>query len=137
MTPDIESASRKLRQAEFFLALLEQHDADVVKGNPEVLLFLYSACLSAAKSVFYVLHKTGGPSFKKIDHDWRMSLRNDSERCRFNRMLSRRDDDVHYGRTGTAALQKWVEQEWRNRSPYHQYARPNVALFGNETTLIE
>jgi hypothetical protein len=137
---DIAGAEKKLRQAEFFLAWLDEASKEYQGGNPrggandaERLEFYFSACLTAAQSAFYVLYKTGGAAFKKTQHDWRMNLKNDSERHRFNKMTRRRDDDVHYAKTGAKPLQKFIEEDpLRNRSPYssHSAIFQSAALFG-------
>jgi len=45
---NIIGAEKKLRQAKFFLGLLEE--ASTTRGDVERLEFVYSACLTAAQS---------------------------------------------------------------------------------------
>ena len=42
--------------------------------DEEQLEYWFSACLSAAQSVYFVLEKTGGKRFKQIQAAWRRSL---------------------------------------------------------------
>jgi len=143
---DLAGAEKKLRQAEFFLAHLDQASKEYQGGSPrggandaERLEFYFSACLTAAQSAFYVLDKTGGAVFKKTQQKWRNGLKNDSERHRFNKMTRRRDDDVHYAKTEAKPLAKVVEEDpIRNRPPYssHSAIFRSAALVG-ETPEME
>ena len=60
---DIAGSEKKLRQAAFFLAWLEQQSSTPLSGNPlananhEPLEYYFSACLSAAQSVYYILSR--------------------------------------------------------------------------------
>jgi len=134
---DIAGAEKKLRQAEFFLWHLEHEPKEIAKqlgnlrggGDPETLEFWFSACLSAAQSAFYVLDKTGGQDFKRIERDWRMGLATDSERFCFNWSVGLRDDDVHYGTTAAEPLPKYIEDDSWKHSPHSYYSR-NPLLFG-------
>jgi hypothetical protein len=82
---DIAGAEKKLRQAEFFLGWLEQTSKEIAyqganpgrSGEPEHLEYYFSACLSAAQSVYYVLDATGGPKFKETQRKkgWHMIRR--------------------------------------------------------------
>jgi len=134
---DIAGAERKLRQAEFFLWWLEDASKETahnpLPGGLERLEFLFSACLSAAKSVYYILTKTNitGRKFKDIEQEWVNGLNDDPGGSRFERMKDLRDDDVHFGETGTKPLQKYIEDnQWRNHFPYHHSIYHNAALFG-------
>ena len=73
---DIAGAEKKLRQAAFFLGWLEQGPRDMPRsgGDPEHLEFYFSACLSAAQSVYYVLEETGGTVFRDAQKRWRGQL---------------------------------------------------------------
>jgi hypothetical protein len=74
---DIAGAEKKLRQAEFFLSWLKhaskemsiQYANPAHASNPEHLEFYFSACLSAAQSVYYVLEETGGSKFKDANRE--------------------------------------------------------------------
>jgi hypothetical protein len=113
---DIAGSEKKLRQAEFFLAWLQKQSTTPLSGHPlahaedEVLEFYFSACLSAAQSVYYILEKTGGMKFKTTQQDWRNSLPKD-QGDRFGRMIGLRGDDVHLGVTGAMPLPKYVEDD--------------------------
>lgn len=133
---DIASAEKKLRQAEFFLSYLEHASKEIAAQyarasrqlNQEPLEYYFSACLSAAQSVFYILAKTGGPKFKAMAHEWRANLTNDSARARFNRMVGIRDGDVHFGKTGATPLPKYIEED-RHGAYIHHWQFYNAALF--------
>jgi hypothetical protein len=135
---DITGAEKKLRQAESFLGQLRRATEDYQahwrgEANSEHLDFYFSACLTAARSIFYILSKTGGADFKKTQHDWRTGLKDDAERHHFNDMIGRRDSDVHYGKTGAKPLPKYIKDDpLRNRSPYasHSFVFHSVPLFG-------
>jgi hypothetical protein len=118
---DIAGAEKKLRQAVYFLGSLEHAPEEIARerfrGVPErtesteQLGFLFSACLSAAQSVYYVLEETGGLRFKQIQRDWRIALKDDPGGYRFGRMIGLRGEDVHLGSTGAKPLQKYVEYD--------------------------
>jgi len=141
----IAGAEKKLRQAAFFLAQLEHATKDYQahwrgEANNEHLEFYFSACFTAAQSIFYILDKTGGAEFKKVHHDWRMSLKNDAERHSFNNMMGLRDSDVHYGRTGAKPLAKYIEDDpMRTESPHVSRSSifHNAALFGPQPVIEE
>jgi len=127
---NIIGAEKKLRQAKFFLGLLEE--ASTTKGDVERLEFVYSACLTAAQSVFYVLNATGGGNFKRIHQQWRERLP-EVERSKFNKMVGRRDDDVHHASTDTELLGKAVPE---SRTAYrivepHIFGEPAVVEWEN------
>jgi hypothetical protein len=138
---DIAGAEKKLRQAEFFLAQLEHAVKDYQahwrgEANSEHLEFYFSACLTAAQSIYYILDKTGGAKFKKTQHDWRMGLKSDAERHGFNAMVGLRDSDVHFGKTGAKPLQKYIaEDRFRNRTTH--FMRNNALLGGGEVPEVE
>lgn len=145
-TVDTAGAEKKLRQAEFFLGYLDDASRDIAyqHANPldggERLEFFFSACLSAAQSVYYVLEKTGGRKFKETQGRWRADGLQDGERFKFARMMGIRGDDVHLATTGAEALPKYVEEDSRhqNRLPY--YYQPQVysgALFGSRPVIEE
>jgi hypothetical protein len=138
-TIDITGAKKKLRQAEFFLWHLEDtsreiaHHANSFHGeNTEHLEFFFSACLSAAQSVYYVLEGTGGSKFKETQRRWRADGLQDGWRSKFARMIGLRGEDVHLATTGAEALPKYVEEDWRHQnqsqSPYYQPQVYNAAL---------
>jgi hypothetical protein len=99
---DIAGAEKKLRQATFFVEHL-RYVSRQPAGNPEHLEFYFSACLSAAKTVFNVLRTTGGTRFKTGERGWRGRTPPD-EVARFEEMKKRRDKDVHFAKTSTEAL---------------------------------
>lgn len=140
--PDFAGAEKKIRQAEFFLAWLEGAPEEIARQRshgdperPEPLEFWFSACLSASQSVYYVLYETGGTKFKKIQQDWRNSLKNPAG-PRFGRMIGLRDNDVHFAKTGTEPLQKYIKDDNRGTGfPYHQPLVRNAALYGHDEVL--
>ena len=135
MLIDIAGAEKKLRQADFFLSYLKNafkeigYRSDLV--NPEPLEFFFSACLSAAQSVYYVLDRTGGGDFKNLQNTWRAAIQ-EPLRSQFGWMIGLRDKDVHLAATGAKPLPKYVaDDQWtRSASPYYQPAVYNTALFG-------
>ena len=62
--------------------------------NPEPLEFWFSACLSAAQSVYYVLEATGGIDFRQLQTAWRGSLGSGAGN-EFGWIIGVRGDDVH------------------------------------------
>jgi len=138
---DLAGAAKKIRQAEFFLAWLAQASRDMVNDlarnpraaeNAERLEFLFSACLTAGQSSFYVLRETGGLAFARAHHRWRTALAL-GEREEFNRMISLRDADVHYAKPGAQALRKFVAED-RSRYATSFY---NAAIFGPAPVAVE
>lgn len=127
---DIAGSEKKLRQAAFFLAWLEQQSSTPLSGNPlananhEPLEYYFSACLSAAQSVYYILEQTGGAKFKKTQQEWRNSLPK-IQGDRFGRMIGLRGDDVHLGVTGAMPLPKQVPADREMQPQFY-----NAALFG-------
>lgn len=124
MPIDIERAHKKLRQAEFFLAHLHRAAEDMTlqlrrtaKPNPEPLEFWFSACLSAAQSVYYVLEETGGTDFKRVQASWRGEL-SGSAGHEFGWTIGVRGEDVHFATVPGNAMPKMVpapawEQHWQ------------------------
>ncbi len=140
---NIVGAEKKLRQALFFLAHLQQAPREIRRGsanpehqNTEQLEFYFSACLSAAKSVYYVLDTTGGTTFKDIERRWRAKLA-EVERSRFGRMMGLRDDDVHLASTPAKPLPKYEVEDhrWNSNPYYHEFY--NAALFGPRPVIEE
>ena len=113
---DIDRATKKLRQAEFFLG----HLIDASRawsGNPraqgdaaEQLEFWFSACLSSTRSAHQVMRSTWGEGFARVENEWRRRLERPAL-ARFRRMLDMRDDDVHRATTPTQARQRFVPDE--------------------------
>ena len=124
MPIDLARAQKKLRQAEFFLAHLHHAAEDMTQQlrqarepNPEPLEFWFSACLSAAQSVYYVLEATGGANFKEVQAVWRGTLggRAGNE---FGWIIGVRGDDVHLATVPGNVMPKMVpaptsEQQWQ------------------------
>jgi len=130
--PDIAGAGKKLRQALFFLGHLEQASKDTRgdRRDPEHLEFYFSACLSAAKSIYYVLDKTGDATFREVQKRWRGELP-EPQRSWFGRMMGLRDNDVHVASSGAEPLPKYVKEEDWSRSAYYTYFSSSAALFGS------
>jgi hypothetical protein len=125
MPLDLARAQKKLRQAEFFLAYLRLAAEDMTlqlrrarEPNPEPLEFWFSACLSAAQSVYYVLEATGGADFKQLQTIWRSTLGNRPAN-EFGWIIGVRGDDVHLAIVPGNVLPKVVpaptwEQHWQS-----------------------
>jgi len=123
---EIARASKKLKQARFFLAQLEKASKEPGNGRQEVESY-YSACLTAVQSAYYILSCL--KTFKKIEDGWRKTLAG-SELVRFKNMKTRRDDDVHFGESDATAHQKFVnEDRLRSRSTIV------TPMFGSEITM--
>ncbi len=93
---DIKGAEKKLRQAMFFLRHLERASAEPIRRaqqmeETEHLEYFFSACLSAAQSVYYVLIESGGTMFKALQRDWRENLEGDSGGSRFGTVRKARN----------------------------------------------
>ncbi len=142
---DIAGAKKKLRQAEFFLGHLEHASRKMVleppnptqPGNREHLEFYFSATLSAAQSVYYVLDETGGKAFKESERRWRTGVP-EPQRSRFGRMIGLRDKDVHFATSGVEALPKYVSADFEHHGP--QYGLQdfyNAAIFGPRPVIEE
>jgi hypothetical protein len=139
---DITGAEKKLRQARFFLGYLEAASAVPLRRpgqekETEPLEFHFSACLSAAQSVHYVLEE-GGATFQSAKRKWLDGLKAE-DRASFKQMIGLRGEDVHFAVTGAEPLPKYVSEDrardWSG-SPYYQRAAHNAALFG-EAPMIE
>lgn len=141
---NIAGAERKLRQAEFFLGWLEHAPREIARerfsGIPERtehLEFLFSACLSAAQSVYEVLMKTGGPKFYQLQKDWQKGLKNDG-RSQFKWMKRLRGEDVHFASTPAKPLQKYIEDDhWSREFAYQQPLFRSAALSGPAPVIEE
>ncbi|HXJ79062.1 MAG TPA: hypothetical protein VMS64_10315 [Candidatus Methylomirabilis sp.] len=84
-------AEKKLRQARFFVDRLQEEAATSAAARAaEVQEYYFSACLSAAQSVFYALDQS--TEFRAVERAWR-AARSDAERAEFNWMMALRDDD--------------------------------------------
>jgi hypothetical protein len=109
----IERARYKLRQAGLALCYLrtmpKEIAADLRKGrplsDPDLRLdTFFFACLSLAKSAYYVLEGEQGRIYKDAIHSWRMNVLDAKGREQFNRMMRLRDIDVHQGRSDGKTL---------------------------------
>jgi hypothetical protein len=132
---NIQAARNKLRQAELLYAHLGTMPAQIARdmrraGDRDYRLPLetfFFACLGAARSVFYILARTGGPQFKAASSAWRDGL-SQAERETFNRMLHLPGRDVHYGDVDAMALPKMIEADELGEMAMHVHH--NAALFG-------
>ena len=108
---DIAGAEKKLRQAEYFLELIERWSKNPAfvrsGGTPEHLEFLFSAALSAARSVFYVFVRIDKQKSKEIYDKWLNGL--GSDRDRFEAIVKLGDDDVHAAIAPATPEQELVE----------------------------
>ena len=116
-TLDIARARKKLRQAEFFLSHAHQETSAPHTRTDwaEFVEFYTSACLTAAKSAYYVFDQKGSPrrrSFQGIQRSWRTGLPGTSGRF-FGSMMGLRDDDVHAGAPIGTPQSKYVPMSWR------------------------
>ncbi len=93
--------------------------------DSEPLEFWFSACLSAAQSVYYVLEETGGTRFKQIQAAWRITLgaRPGNE---FGWIIGVRGDDVHLATVPGSVMPKLVPAPVREQ----QWIWGNQALYG-------
>jgi hypothetical protein len=80
----IETTQKKLREALFFLSQLERELSSPALNQAEVAAFYFSAFLSAARSVTFVLEAEESAKYGQWSPVWRTS-RSESER----RLLSR------------------------------------------------
>jgi hypothetical protein len=110
----------------------QEHETDPME-------FFFSACLSAAQSVHYVLEETGGATFKPAKLKWLAGLKDESERAAFRRMIGLRGEDVHRAVTGAEPMAKYVSDDRivRDRSPYYQQPMYNAAIFGPAPVIEE
>jgi hypothetical protein len=94
-------AEKKLRQAEYF--------SDSLAGQTdEIAEFHFSACLSAVRSVFYILQDQDERAFQRDQQTWRKTCTR-LELAFFKHMRQRRDDDVHRGVVGATTLPRFVD----------------------------
>jgi hypothetical protein len=148
MSIDLVRARKKLRQAEFFLAHLRHAAEDMAlqmrrgrQPDEEQLEYWFSACLSAAQSVYFVLEKTGGKRFKQIQAAWRRSLGSRAGN-EFGWMIGVRGVDVHLGVVPGSVMPKMVaaapwEQQWVGQTEA-VYGPAEIASFKNpDGTLVE
>ena len=108
---DIAGAEKKLRQAEYFLGLIERWSKNPAflrgGGTPEHLEFLFSAALTAVRSVFYVFKDIDERKYLRIYDSWRAGL--GSDRDRFKAIVKLRDEDVHAAIAPATPEQEFVE----------------------------
>lgn len=113
---DIAGAEKKLRQAEYFLGLIERWSKNPGflrgGGTPEHLEFLLSAALTAVRSAFYVFKDIDERKYLRIYESWRDSL--GSDRGRFQAIVDLRDDDVHAAKAPATPEQEFVEDHDQN-----------------------
>ena len=129
---DIAAAEKKLRQAKFFLGHLEKASKEMARAeSPQNLEFYFSACLSAAQSIYYVLQETGGTAFGENQKRWRSQLP-EPQRSWFGRMIGLRDKDVHFGSTGAESLPKYVREDRRQWEAPRGYWGYDVSVFGSQ-----
>jgi hypothetical protein len=138
MDDAVARAEKKLRQAEFFVAHLD----DLSKqpnyrspADPEHLEFFFSAALTAAQSVYYVLNHSGRGAFQKIRSKWYKNL--NEQRSFFDKMKNLRDGDVHHASTDAEPLPRYVEADLSRQAPYYQSSIHNPALFGERLVIEE
>jgi hypothetical protein len=136
----VARAEKKLRQAEFFVGHLEylsKQPSHREPGNPEHLEFFFSASLTAAQSVYYVLAHSGRGIFQKVYSKWLKNL-SEQQSSFFKKMKKLRDNDVHHASTVAESLPKYVEVDFsRHESPYYQPSFYNAALFGSRPMIEE
>ena len=128
----VARAEKKLRQAEFFVGHMEylsQQPSHRGPGNPEHLEFFFSASLTAAQSVYYVLVHSGRGRFQKVYSKWCKNL--SEQQCSFfEKMKDLRGSDVHHASTSAESLPKYVAADFsQHASPYYQSPFYNAALF--------
>ena len=134
---DITGAEKKLRQASFFQSHLARPPVRSDQ-DPEHVEFYFSACLSAAQSVYYVLDETGQPAFGPAQQRWRAALP-EAERSRFGRMIGLRDRDVHLASTGAEPLTKYVPEDHRAYTitgPLFYRESPSVEMANPDGTKV-
>ena len=135
---DIAGAEKKLRQAAFFLGWLEHAPRDMPRsgGDPEHLEFYFSACLSAAQSVYYVLEETGGTVFRDAQKRWRGQLP-EPQRSQFGKMIGLRGKDVHFGSTDAESLPKYVKEDGLRTASTHTITIPPSITLPNSSWRIQ
>lgn len=119
--PDVfERARYKLRQADLALGYLRQVPAAIALdmrrareiSDPDLRLdTFFFACLSLAKSAYYIIEGDQGGRYEEAIHSWRMNVLDHPGRTRFNRMMRLRDTDVHQGRSEGKALPAMIPIE--------------------------
>lgn len=132
---NLKGAKYKLRQAEILLAHLRTVPREIALAQRrassgldyQLLLETYFfASLGAARSVYFILFKTGGLKFKDVESDWRNRSLDQTEKTRFNKMLYLRDRDVHFGDVSGEALATMIESDDIDS----MYVQHNAAIFG-------
>lgn len=107
----IEGAEKKLRQAAYFLALVERWSKNPSflrsGGTPEHLEFLFGAALTAVRSVFYIFKDIDERKYTRIYDTWRAGL--GSDRDRFQVIVDLRNEDVHCAKAPATPEQEFVE----------------------------
>jgi hypothetical protein len=136
----IERARYKLLQADLALRYLrtmpKEIAADLRRGrpinDPDLRLdTFFFACLSLAKSAFYIVEGDQGGLYEDAIHSWRMNVLDLKGRTQFNRMMKLRDIDVHQGRSDGNTLGTMIPFERSVDDDTWMYEqRPNYAVFG-------
>lgn len=90
MPVTIPATQRKLREAQFFISKLEKHECALDGGSREEAEFYFSAFLSAARSVTFVLEAEQQASYKEWSPIWR-ATRSDRERLLLSRFTDARN----------------------------------------------
>jgi hypothetical protein len=118
----IERARYKLQQAHMILGNLLEVPAQIAiemrrarqVSNPDIRLDTYFfACLSLAKSAYYIIEGDQGGSYEDAIHSWRMNVLDYKGRTQFNRMMKLRDIDVHQGKSESEMLGTMIPMEPR------------------------
>jgi hypothetical protein len=135
MPIDIAGAEKKLRQAEFFLAHLQQAAQEIclqmrraAAPNPELLEYWFSACLSSAQSVYFVLKDTGGTAFRDVQKAWRAELGKPAG-DEFGWISGVRGRDVHFATIPGSVLSKTIpasgyEMQWYSGGLPDEFGAP-------------
>ena len=103
----IEATCRKLREARFFHQhLMNMRQARTATYEPEAFGYYFSAFISAARSVLWVLHHEEKKKWKAWEPTWKATL-NDEERkfLKFTNQL--RIDEAK--RSGAETIVEWEE----------------------------
>jgi hypothetical protein len=126
----IEGTQKKLREAYFFLAQLERELSSSAQNSAEAVEFYFSAFLSAARSVTFVLEAEENSKYSEWSPVWRNSLSENERRLlsRFtearNRALKRETpkvgEDRHsssifasYDNVPIAVRMSWEEEDYQ------------------------
>jgi len=125
---DFAGAEKKLRQTKFFLAHLENPIREMVRNthDPKPLEFYFSACLTVAKSVYYVLQKTSGARLGEVQCRWPSELQN-PDLSLFDGMMGLHDHDIHQAKTDAEPLNKYVIAK----------PNPHAASIGGNDAVVE